>query len=103
MRGITLCFLLALGIAGQLHAQDASVNIPPPVLTIDQDRLFAETRPGATISDELEAQARALADENARIEAELVERERKLTEDRPNIEPATIYHRGFIARKSGIK
>ncbi len=90
MRRITLCFLLLLGMAGQLHAQDASVNIPPPVLTIDQDRLFAETRPGATISDELEAQARALADENARIEAELVERERKLTEDRPNIEPATF-------------
>ncbi len=86
MRRAALCLVLAL-LGGPLGAQDAALNLPPPVLTIDQDRLFAETRPGATISDELEAEARALADENARIEADLVERERQLTEDRPNMEP----------------
>ena len=67
-------------------AQDAQqVSVPPPVLTIDQDRLVSGTISGARIADELEARASQLADENARIEAELVERERDLTELRPGL------------------
>ena len=90
MRPVALCLIVALSFAGAARGQEASLNIPPQVLTIDQDRLFAETRPGATISDELEAQARALADENAQIEADLVARERQLTEDRPGMEPGAF-------------
>lgn len=80
---VLLAACLAAGGAG---AQDtAQLNLPPPILTIDQDRLVAETIAGAQIADELEARAAALADENARIEAELVERERELTELRPDL------------------
>jgi Skp family chaperone for outer membrane proteins len=62
--------------------QETSFNIPPPILTIDQDRLFAETRAGASITAEIEARVAALAQENAQIEADLIQRERDLTQQR---------------------
>ena len=88
MRRARLAFALIAGLLfGGASAQEASLNIPPPVLTIDQDRLFAETAPGLAISDELEQSAAALAAENERIEAELTEEERALTEQRVVLSP----------------
>lgn len=70
------------------RAQDpAVIEIQSPVLVIDQDRLFTETRLGTQTLDDLEAQAQALADENQRIEAELIEREQELTDLRPETAP----------------
>lgn len=83
----TLLFISMLLPAGLSGAQEASLNIPPPILTIDQERLFLETRLGIRASAELEAEAEALAAENARIEAELIGRERELTERRPSLPP----------------
>ena len=74
-RRLVVC-LIALASLGQglpVAGQDASLSLPPPILTIDQDRLFAETRPGETVNAELEAKAAALAEENSRIEAELID------------------------------
>ena len=68
-----------------LTAQEASFELPPPILTIDQDRLFSETRLGADQSDAVEAEAQELAEENQRIEAELTTEERELTELRATL------------------
>lgn len=69
-------------------AQDQTViEIQSPVLVIDQDRLFAETRLGSRAQADFEAHAQALAAENQRIEAELIAREQELTELRPNTAP----------------
>lgn len=61
-----------------------------PVLTIDQDRLFSETRLGAEALAEIERQAQELAAENARIEAALIAEEGELTEQRATMEPAAF-------------
>ena len=53
-----------------------------PILTIDSERLFAETAFGRRIADEIEEAGRVLAAENRRIEAELTEEEQDLTEKR---------------------
>ena len=68
-------------------AQEGSFNIPPPILTIDQDRIFAETQLGETVNAALEAKAAVLATENARIEGELIEREQALTDQRASLRP----------------
>ena len=78
--------------AGPLAAQQqtpptATIEIQSPVLVIDQDRLFSETRLGARAQEELEAKAQDLAAENQRIEADLIARERELTELRPTTPP----------------
>lgn len=64
-----------------------TIEIQSPVLVIDQDRLFAETQLGAQAQADLEARAQDLANENQRIEAELIARERELTELRPTLDP----------------
>ena len=69
--------------AGSAWAQQSS-----PILTIDQDRLFAGTRLGAEALAGLEQRAQELAAENSRIETELIDEEGKLTELRPTLEPA---------------
>ena len=66
----------------QAPAQDTSLF---PVLTIDQDRLFSETRLGAEKLEQLEQDAQALAAENKKIEAELIEEERLLTDQRAGL------------------
>ncbi|MCG6882567.1 MAG: OmpH family outer membrane protein [Silicimonas sp.] len=73
--------MLALSVA-PAFAQQTS-----PVLTIDQDRLFAETRLGAETLAELERQAQDLAAENTRIENELIAKERELTDLRATLAP----------------
>lgn len=57
-----------------------------PILTIDPERLFAETRYGQRIEAELRARVEALSAENERLRAELTAEERRLTERRPSIE-----------------
>lgn len=58
-----------------------------PVLTIDQDRLFSETRLGAETSADLERQAQELAAENTEIENTLIAEESALTERRATLPP----------------
>lgn len=57
------------------------------ILTIDVDRLLAETWFGRRFSADLLARGEALATENRRIEAELTGEERSLTERRPTMDP----------------
>ena len=58
-----------------------------PVLVVELDRLFAESAFGKRVTAEIEAEGAALATENRRIEAELTEEERALTEQRPTLSP----------------
>jgi Skp family chaperone for outer membrane proteins len=80
-RGLAVAALLAvlLAVPRPAGAQEA---LPSAILTIDQDRLFIESRFGkASRERELNA-ARALEAENARIEADLVAEEQELTRRR---------------------
>lgn len=63
-------------LAGVGMAQDAPVGT---ILTIDQERLFAESEFGKALIAREAAQARELEAENARIEADLVAEEQDLT------------------------
>ncbi len=78
--GLFLAGLLAL--ASPIDAQNAA-----PILTIDQDRLFSETRLGAETLGTLETQAQELAAENQEIENALIAEELELTEKRAELEP----------------
>ncbi|MGG7644546.1 OmpH family outer membrane protein [Rhodovulum sp. YNF3179] len=78
-------WLAAVPAAGQ----DGSADGLPrsPVLTLDQERFFAESAFGQRVRRELEEAASALAAENRRIESELSAEERDLTERRPDMDP----------------
>lgn len=77
--------LIATGAVAQGPSPASSV-----ILIIDQDRLFTETNLGERALRELDDQARALAAENRRIEAELLAEERELTEQRPTLSPESF-------------
>ncbi len=63
------------------------MELPPPVLTIDADRLLAESAFGRALAAEVDTAARALAEENRRIETDLLAEERDLTERRAMMSP----------------
>ncbi len=73
---------MALALA---WSHPALAQSPSPVLTIDQDRLFAETQLGAKAQDALEARAQELATENQKIENALIAEELDLTEKRATL------------------
>ncbi|RDC73358.1 OmpH family outer membrane protein [Rhodovulum sp. 12E13] len=56
-----------------------------PVLTLDQERLFAQSEFGQRVLAEIDAASKALAAENREIEAELLAEERELTELRAEL------------------
>lgn len=70
-----------------LPSLGAPVGLPSSVLTIDQDRLFANTAYGKRLQRDYEAAAAALATENRGIEAQLSAEERALTDKRPTLAP----------------
>ncbi len=94
-RALPLSLLVALmPLSGEAQQQQQeqqpaqqTIEIQSPVLIIDQDRLFAETRLGTEALADLDARAQELATENQQIEAELIARERELTDLRPITPP----------------
>lgn len=86
-RVATLIALAAIAFASPVRAQTSTIDVPAPILTIDQDRLFAETRLGAKTLADLERRAQDLAAENQRIEADLIAEEQELTDRRAAMEP----------------
>lgn len=89
--------------AGSAGAAD--VAIPSAVLTIDPDRLFSASEYGKRVQQELEGEARALAAENHRIEAELSAEELDLTQKRPTLAPDEFRKLAdaFDAKVKGIR
>ncbi|PJE28539.1 outer membrane chaperone Skp [Pseudooceanicola marinus] len=65
----------------------APQQLRSPVLVIDSERLFSESDYAQQLAEELEARAAEIAAENRRIEAELAEEERTLTERRAEMDP----------------
>jgi Skp family chaperone for outer membrane proteins len=96
MRAIALAVGIVLS-AGAVTAQDTpafeTFEVPSPILTIDQDRVYAASAFGRRVAREIEVRAAELAAENRRIEAELEAEERALTEAR-----ATLPSEEFRAR-----
>lgn len=78
-----------LGGNGGVELGNARV-LTSPVLTLDQDALFAGSAFGKRVQQELERDRAALAQENRRIEAELVQEELALTEQREST-PADVF------------
>lgn len=92
MRALAAVFALVLAAMGPgcAAAQDtaqAPRRIQSPVLTIDVERLFAETLFGQRVNEDLRRRGAALQAENERLTAELTARERSLTERRPTMDP----------------
>lgn len=81
---LTLVFLALASTAG---AQDATTTVPP-VLTLDQDRLFNQSAYGRAVVAEIARRSDDLAAENRRIEQELTVEEQDLTDRRPSLESA---------------
>ncbi len=68
----------------------AAQNLPlgaSPVIVIDSERLFLNSDFGKRVSREIEARGNELAAENRRIEAELAEAEKDLTNTRASMTP----------------
>jgi Skp family chaperone for outer membrane proteins len=82
----SLALSLAVAAFGQVAVPALGQDVPQgSILTIDQERLFAETEFGKSVIRREEAAARALEAENARIEAELIAEEQELTDRRPTL------------------
>jgi len=79
--------LLGLALVGA--PPSGAQQLPPAsqVLTLDQDRLFAESRFGRSVTARIEAETQALAAENRIIDTALEAEERDLTERRATTDP----------------
>ena len=87
MRGWVAGWLVALLLANGAVAQDATLS-GSPVVTLDQDRLFAESKFGGAVLARNEADEAALAAEFRKLEAALEAEERSLTDLRSRMAPA---------------
>lgn len=77
---------LMILLAGFAAAQDSTL-IRSPILSLDQDRLFARSEFGQRIEAELQVDGAALEAENRQIEAALEAEEKDLTQRRPAMNP----------------
>jgi len=78
MRVLRIAVLLAAVASGAV-AQEPSLS-GSPVVTLDQDRLFAESQFGRAVAARNEAEEQALAAENRKLEAAFEAEERSLTD-----------------------
>lgn len=98
--------VLALTWAGAASAQEASVEpeqvpeavaaqqptimLQTQILTVDIERLFAQSRFGQRVSQELRAEQEALSQENRRLAEALRAEELDLADRRPEMDPETF-------------
>lgn len=86
-RGLIAAFAAVLSTAA-IPGTAQQLGLPEsPILTIESDRLFAQSRFGQRIAREIEAETAVLSAENRRIEAELTAEERDLTARRADMAP----------------
>lgn len=109
MGAACLAFGLALAQGAPLTAQSTGLgglSLPDiPVLTIEPDRLYAESRFGKRLNAEIEARGTQLAAENRRIEGELAEEESRLTGLRDSTPPEEFRKlaEAFDARVTAVR
>jgi len=101
---VLLCgFLLS---AGSAAAQGFPVYKPLlPVASLNTDRLFSDSQAGKKILDDARQKSTALAEENRKIETELEQEERDLTEKRKTL-PADEFRKladAFDKKVVGIR
>lgn len=88
LRPVLRALAAAILIAVPAHAPAQELGrVVSPILTLDRERLYAETEFGQRVSQELEAASNALAAETRRIEAALEEEEKSLTAQRETLTP----------------
>jgi Skp family chaperone for outer membrane proteins len=89
MRRLRALLAAAVLAAAPAAAQEglSMGQVQSSILTIDVDRLLAETLYGQRISADVRARGETLAAENERLAAELTAEERSLTERRPMMDP----------------
>lgn len=105
MRVLALTVGLALASGVALGQGTPAFEVAAPILTIDQDRVYAASAFGQRIAREIERRAADLASENRRIEADLEAEERALTEARPTLAPEEFRRRAdaFDARVVALR
>lgn len=79
---LAICTMLAL--SGPVFAQPLSIGRVegPPIVILNQERLFSESLFGQRVQAELEAASAALSRQNRELEAALLEEEQSLTAQR---------------------
>lgn len=83
--------LICAGLLGWAAPGLAQTTAPAPqVLTLNQDRLYAESLYGKALEARVAAASAALAAENRRIEQELAAEEADLTQKRPTMSAAAF-------------
>ncbi|WP_386682156.1 OmpH family outer membrane protein [Loktanella sp. R86503] len=104
MRALAAALVVTLASITTAGAQQAPADAPP-VLIVDSDRLYQESRYGQQIRAELDRSAEELKAENDRIVAALTEEERSLTLRRPTM-PAADFRKeatDFDTKVQGIR
>ncbi|MDX5384797.1 MAG: OmpH family outer membrane protein [Rhodobacterales bacterium] len=81
-----LVIALCLAVGGPALAQESQL-IRSPILSLDQDRMFAASDFGRRFDAALQADGARLEIENRRIESELEAEEKDLTQRRPAMSP----------------
>lgn len=79
------CVCLALAAPLWAQQEPDTATVAAPILTLDQEALFARSQLGQRIISELDQERQALSAENRRIEAELSAEEKTLTEVRDTL------------------
>ncbi len=84
---------------------ETQVLVAPPVLTLDQDKFFAESAFGKAVVAREATETAVLEAENVRIEQELIAEEQSLTERRSSLpgEEFTALARAFDAKVEQIR
>jgi Skp family chaperone for outer membrane proteins len=70
-----------------LAQSEAAAPLSSPILTIDQERLYADSAWGKRAAAHLSEESLRLSAENRELEAKLVAEEKDLTEARPTMDP----------------
>lgn len=84
---LALSLVLGLAPAAGLAQQQAAPAAPPQILTLDQDRLYADSLYGKALEARALEATQVLAAENRKIEADLSAEEASLTTQRASMTP----------------
>lgn len=84
---VSFCLLQAVPAGAQMSLGEP-VSTVGPILTLDQNRLYTDSRSGRQTQAEIDAEAKALASENRKLESALEVEETSLVERRANLSAA---------------
>ncbi|MEL6640359.1 MAG: OmpH family outer membrane protein [Pseudomonadota bacterium] len=84
---ILVAAFAAIGVSASAQEDDQRLVIPSPIMVVDFDRVYSETRYGQRIEAELAEESAKVQAENDRLSAELIAEESALTEARITMEP----------------